>query len=155
MKLRRVLNCLVVWAVLLSLLPGCSRKEDAPPAPESTRAAQATVPSSNAPVTAPATVAQSVSPLIAEFLERKVRMRTVGAGDPIAGFFTNWENILQRRSQQPLDLHFDVEVDGAFPKDHVWASPTNRGILDELCREYDLVWTIVSSNTIRISRKAK
>jgi hypothetical protein len=141
--------------VLVASLSGCSKKGNAPPVPEQTREAQPTAPSPSTQVAQSVTTEQPVSLLIAEFLARKVRMRSVAAGDSIAEFLSNWENILQRRSRQPLDLHFDVEVDGAFPKDHVWVSPTNRGILDELCRECDLVWTIASSNTIRISRKAR
>ncbi|UCD53336.1 MAG: hypothetical protein JSW27_11940 [Phycisphaerales bacterium] len=161
MKWRHVPSCLIVLSVLCTSLAGCSKKEDAPPAQEQTRAepstpaAQPTAPAPGTQVAHTVATERPVSPLIAEFLERKVRMRNVTAGDSVPGFFASWENILQRRSRQPIDLHFEVEVDGTFPKDHVWASSSNRGILDELCREYDLVWTIASPDTIRISGKAQ
>jgi hypothetical protein len=157
MKWQHVPGYLVVLSVLCVSLAGCSEKEDAPPVPEETRAEPST------PATPPAaqqvaqTVAteQPVSSPTAPFLERKVRMRKVTAGDSIPEFFTSWENIIQRRSRQPLDLHFEVEVDGTFPTDHVWSSSSNRGILDELCAEFDLEWTVTSPNTIRISEKTK
>jgi hypothetical protein len=161
MKWQHVTRCLVVLSVLYISLPGCSKEEDAPPAPEpapTTSSAPGPQPAPSAPgAPAAQTIAteQPISPLIAQFFERKVRMRKVTAGDSIPGFFTAWENILQRRSRQPLDLHFEVEVEGTFSKDHVWASSSNGGILDELCQAYDLTWTVASPNAIRISAKTK
>jgi hypothetical protein len=161
MKWQHVPGYLVVLSVLCVLLAGCSKKEDAPPVPEQIRtepsmpAPQPAASAPGAPTTQTVPTEQPVSSPIAQFLERKVRMRNVTAGDSIPGFFTAWENIFQRRSRQPLDLHFEVDVDGTFPTDHVWTSSSNRGILDELCQEYDLAWTIASPNTIRISRKTE
>ncbi len=80
-------------------------------------------------------------------------MRNVTADQQIQAFFATWEDILKHRSRQPIDIHFDVEVDGPFGKDHAWTSATNRGILDELCQAYDLTWTATEPNTIRISKK--
>jgi len=156
MKWRYVPGCLVVWAVLCVSLAGCSKEEDAPPSPEQAPTKSSTpAPQPAAPPAQTIATEQSISPLIAEFLERKVRMRNVTAGDSVPEFFTSWENIFQRRSRQPLDLHFEVEVDGTFPTDHVWSSSSSRGILDELCQAYDLAWTVASPNAIRISAKTK
>ncbi len=150
-----------VLFVVLAVLSGCSKKK-APPAEESA-ATESSVPApkSTAPkLNVPATESPTFTPVAASadlepFLERKVRMRSVTADQKIQAFFATWEDILKHRSRQPIDIHFDVEVDGPFGKDHAWTSATNRGILDELCQTYDLTWTATEPNTIRISKKTQ
>jgi hypothetical protein len=159
---RSVLGKLVVLSVLFVALSGCSKKEEAPK-PQERAAAKSSAPAPEpaAPQTSVQTTElqtpepTAMSATMEQFLERKVRMRPAAAGDEIQAFFTSWEEMLKRRSRQPLDIHFEVEVDGQFAKDHTWESATNRGILDEVCRECDLAWTIVEPNTIRITRKTE
>jgi len=141
MKSRYALGRFILLLVLLTALAGCSKREDARAGQEEGGAAAA--------------MGQSVSPLIGQFLDRRVRMRNVTAGDEIRAFFTSWEEALRRRPREPIDLHFEVDVDGTFPRDHAWENPTSRGILEEVCQECDLVWTIASPNTIRISKRSK
>jgi len=144
MKSRYALGSLILLLALLATLTGCSKREDA-------RAGQ----EEGAAVAGPEAAGQSVPPLIAQFLDRRVRMRNVTAGGEIRAFFASWEEALRRRPREPMDLHFEVDVDGTFPRDHAWENPTSRGILEEVCQECDLVWTMASPNTIRISKKPR
>ena len=138
MKVRRVsvgLAVLFVWVLCLS---GCSKKDDKPA-------------ETRDHVRRP-TAAETTTP-IEQFLDRRVRMRSVAAGDEIQGFFTAWEDILHHRSRWPLDIRFAVEVDGTFAGNHAWENATSREILDGLCQACNLTWTVEEPNTIRIARK--
>ncbi len=129
---------LVVLFVSAICLSGCSKKDDKPA-------------ETKAPVTRRA--AAETSTLIEQFLDRRVRMRSIAAGDPIKSFFARWEDILHHRSRLPLDIHFAVDVDGTFGGNHAWENTTGRQILDSLCQACNLTWTIEEPNTIRITAK--
>lgn len=160
MRMRWALGSVAVLFVVLAALSGCSKKDEAPKATEpaptesSVPAPKPPAPKLNVqPMESPTFTPVVVSAALEPFLERKVRMRNVTADQEIRAFFASWEDILKHRSRQPVDIHFDVAVDGPFGKDHAWRSATNRSILDELCQEYDLTWTATEPNTIRVSKK--
>lgn len=44
-------------------------------------------------------------------------------------------------------------MEDKFQRNHDWKKMTNRAILDSICQECDLVWTITEPDTIRISKK--
>ncbi len=136
MRSRWALGSVAVLLVVMVGLSGCSKKDEAPKAesPGTTEssvpaakpaAAQSDVRAMESLASAPAASVVALEP----FLERKVRMRNVTAGQEIQAFFASWEDILKHRSRQPVDIHFDVEVDGPFGRDHAWTSATNRGTM--------------------------
>ena len=149
MRLRWGLESFLVGVMSLICLTGCSEKEEGPQA-EEPAASKSDLPASD-PAVAPAAASVSME----AFLERRVRMRPAAAGHEIGAFFASWEQMLKHRSREPVDIHFEVEVEGAFGQDHAWTSSTNRGILDELAREYDLAWTVTEPNTIRITSESE
>jgi hypothetical protein len=164
MRLRWALGGVVVWLAVVIALAGCSKKKEEASRAEKPEATESSIPATASKVSAtePTTsgvqtaeppASQTVSETMELFLERKVRMRPAAEGQEIRAFFASWEQTFTRRSRQPVDVHFEVEADGQFDKDHVWQSSTLRGILDEMAREYGLAWTIVKPNTIRITRE--
>ncbi len=161
MRLRWGLESFVVGVIAVGCLTGCSEREEERSMEEAVESSeggpQAVAPAAQtraAPVvTEVVEVPAATSAPLESFLERRVRMRPIAAGQEIGAFFASWEEMLKRRSREPVDVHFEVETEGTFGKEHRWTASTNRGILDELAREYDLAWTIAEPNTIRITKE--
>lgn len=158
MRLRWGLESFVVGAMAVICLTGCSeREEQRQAAVESNEGgSEAVAPAGEAAaavVTEAVEAPMAASASLESFLERRVRMRPIAAGQEIRAFFASWEEMLKRRSREPVDVHFEVDAEGTFGKEHRWTSSTNRGILDELARKYDLAWTIAEPNTIRIRKE--
>jgi hypothetical protein len=153
-KSRNTLGSLIVVFLVVGCLSGCAEREEGAVA-ESNEAVSE--PAASAPMTEavePRATAPAEGPASLEsFLARRVRMRPIAAGQEIRAFFASWEQMLTRRSREPVDVHFEVDAEGTFGKEHRWTASTNRGILDELALEYDLAWTIAEPNTIRITRE--
>ena len=67
-------------------------------------------------------------------------------------FFSFWEAVLHHPSNS-MGIYFEVELEEKFQRDHIWKNKTYQEILEDLCKEYNLIWTTPKSNTIRISKK--
>lgn len=146
MKLRIVLNYLTVLSILFASMLGCSKKEDSSTVDDDTAS------ESSIQVTRPESPIQSISPIMDEFLRKTVGTKKVTAGHQIREFFYFWEDVLHHPSNS-IEIYFEIELEDKFQRDHIWKNKTNREILDELCQEYNLIWTITEPNTIRINKK--
>jgi len=148
MKSRSALCYLTVSSVLFAFVLGCSKKEDSPTAEDET------APESSIQATEPESPEQSISPLMDQFLRKTVGTKKVTAGHQIREFFDFWEEILHH-PRISVEIYFEIELEEKFQRDRTWENKTNREILDELCQENDLVWTITEPNTIRINKRSE
>ena len=148
MKSRRVVTYLILAPALFVSMLGCVKKENASPVADET----AREPSVQA--IEPQSSEASISPQMEQFLSKTVGTQKVTAGHQIREFFDLWEQVLYQASDS-MDIDFQIELEEKFEKDHVWENKTHREVLDDLCREYGLVWTITGPNTIQISKKAE
>jgi len=146
MKSSSFLSCLVVLSILFASMVGCSRKEETPPVEEET------TPQASVPVAEPESPAVVASPEMEQFLAKAVRAKSVAAGHGIREFFDFWQEMLHN-PRIDLKIYFEVDVGGKFQKDHKWENTTCREILDDLCLQNHLVWTITEPDTIRITQK--
>lgn len=148
MKSHFILKWITVSLILLVLVSmvGCSKKDHSTTNEDeinSESAVQATETESST---------QTISPLMKQFLSKKVKTRKATAGYQISEFFDFWQDLLHN-PRISLEIYFDVELDTKFKRDHIWENKSNREILNELCREYNLTWTITGSDTIKITKK--
>jgi hypothetical protein len=112
-----------------------------------------TAPESNIQTTEPESPEQPISPLMGQFLKKTAgSYKNASAGHQMSEFFSFWEDILHH-PRFSMDINFEVELEGKFQRDHIWENKTNQEILDDLCKEYNLIWTTPEPNTIRISKK--
>lgn len=148
MKTRSVFYCLAVLAILFGSMSGCAKEEDVLPVEEET-APEATVQAveQEAPEVA-------VSPDMEQFLAKVVSARQVAAGHGIREYFDFWQELLHN-PRIAMKIYFEVKVEQKFQKNHDWRNMTNQEILDAVCQEYDLVWTITEPDTIRITKRAE
>jgi hypothetical protein len=146
MKSTSVISCLVVLSVLLALMVGCSKEEEAPPLEE-----EAT-PQTSVQAAEPEAPAVTPSPDMEKFLAKVSSMRQVGAGHGIREFFDFQQQMLHN-PRIDMKIYIDVIVEDKWRKDHEWKNMSNREFLDSMCREYDLLWTITEPDTIRIAKK--
>ena len=149
MSTRRHIVHLASLIIMFASMLGCSKKED------SSLAEDETAPESSIQATEPESPAQSVSPLMDQFLKKTAgSYKKVTAGNDISEFFGAWENFLHH-PRISIEIYFDVELEEKFQRDHIWENKTNQEILDDLCNEYNLTWTITEPNTIRVSKKTR
>ena len=148
MKSRCVVTYLVLASVLFVSMLGCAEKEETSPA-EDEMAREPSV-----QVIEPQTPEQSISPVMEQFLSKTIGTQEVTAGHQIRELFDLWEQVLYQASDS-MDIDFEIELEEQFQKDHIWENKTHREVLDDLCRENGLVWTITGPNTIHISKKAE
>jgi hypothetical protein len=148
MKPRSVSCSLAVLAIAFAAISGCTKEEEAPPVEEET-APQATVQDVEQVLPEVA-----VSADMEQFLAKVVSAKQVSAGHGIREYFDFWQEILHH-PRIAMKVYFEVETEGTFRKDHDWRNMTNREILDAMCREYNLVWTIAKPDTIRIARETE
>lgn len=146
MKSRRVLGCLVVLSILVALLSGCSKRDDAAAVEEEPGAA------SSVSAVEPEASEASISPTMAQFLGKTVGTQKVTAGHELQELFALWEQVLHH-PRVSMEIYFEVDVEGEFQQDHTWENKTHREILDDVCQENDLVWTITAGDTIAIRKK--
>ncbi len=149
MKSRSILSCLVVLSLLVASMMGCSKEEEAPPVKEESTpevSVQAAAPESTEPV---------ASPAMEQFLASPAGSGSMTVHDQIGKFFDFWGQCMRNSSRKPMDIHFEVELEENFQKDHTMKGKTGREFLDDVCQENNLVWTITKLNTIRITKRPK
>ncbi len=146
MKSRNVLSNLIAVTILLAFMSGCSKKED------TSTVEDETAPESSIQATETKSARPSISPVMDQFLKKTVGTKNASAGYQISEFFSFWEEILHH-PRISMNIYFEVDIDEPFQRDHTWKNKTNREILDELCKEYNLTWTITEPDTIQITKK--
>ena len=146
MNSRYVLRCFIISTVVLTSVPGCKKKEDSS-SPEGKA-----VPESNIQVPIAEVSDQSVSELMEQFLGKVVKTKKASTGYEISEFFSFWQELLHN-PRISMEIYFDLDVDEEFKRDHIWENKSNREILDDLCKEYNLTWTITNSDTIKIAKQ--
>jgi hypothetical protein len=145
-KISKIIIYFLAVSLLFASLWGCSKKEDSPTVEDETTSESAIQ------ETEMESSAQTISPLMEQFLGKTVKTRKATAGYQISEFFYFWQDLLHN-PRISMEIYFDVELEAKFQRDHIWKNKTSREILDELCQEYNLIWTITEPNTIRIDKR--